>query len=62
MKKRERKRKLHNGILWAGTYSAFILLILSVASIHTESWFPAVALIGSLAWLLLFSLANKERW
>lgn len=62
MKKREIKRKLHNGILWLVSYSAFILLLLSMASIGTDSWFPPVALIVSLAWLLLFSLVNKDRW
>ena len=62
MKKREIKRKLHNGILWLISYSAFILLLLSLASIGSESWLPPVALIVSLAWLLLFALVNVERW
>lgn len=62
MKKRNWKRKLHNGFLWTVTYSAFILFVLSVASMDTDSWFPTLTMFGSLAWLLLFSLANEERW
>lgn len=62
MKKREIKRKLHNGILWILSYSAFILLLLSTASIGAESWLPPVAFIGSITWLSLFALANKDRW
>lgn len=62
MKRREIKRKLHNGFLWIVTYCAFILSVLSAAAIECESWFPAVAFIGSLAWLLLFALVNKDRW
>ena len=62
MKKRELKRKLHNGFLWVVSYSAFILLLLSLASIGSESWLPPVALIVSLTWLLVFALVNVERW
>lgn len=62
MKKGKWKRKVHNGFLWVATYSAFILLVISTASIDSDSWLPPTALIGSLAWLLLFSLANEERW
>lgn len=62
MKKRKWKVKVHNGFLWVTTYSAFIVLLLSTASIDSDSWLPPITLIGSLAWLLLFSLANQERW
>ena len=62
MKKREIKRKLHNGILWLISYSAFILLLLSIASIMADSWFPPVAFIVSIVWLSLFALVNKDRW
>ena len=62
MKKREIKRKLHNGFLWLVSYSAFILFLLSMASIGTGSWFPPVALIVSLVWLLIFALVNADRW
>lgn len=62
MKKRRLRAKLHNGILWVTTYSAFMVFVMSMASMDSDSWFPAVTLIISLAWLLLFSLANEERW
>lgn len=61
-REREIKRKLHNGFLWIVTYSAFILFIISLASIESESRFPTVAAVVSIAWLLLFSLVNKDRW
>ena len=62
MKKREIKRKLHNGILWLVSFSAFIVLLLSMASIGAESWLPPVAFIGSITWLSIFALVNKDRW
>lgn len=62
MKKRRLKRKLHNGLLWFVTYSAVILFTLSMAAMDSDTCIPAVVMILSLAWLLLFSLANEERW
>ena len=60
--KRRLKRKLHNSFLWVTTYSAFILFFFSLASISADSAIPAVVLTISLAWMLLFSLANEDRW
>lgn len=60
--RRKLKRKFHNKFLWLVTYSAFILVVLSSSSIGSDSWIPAVTFIGSLIWLLLFSLANQDRW
>jgi hypothetical protein len=63
MKKRKLKAKLHNKFLWLVTYSAVILFTLSMSAMDSESCvIPAVIMILSLAWLLLFSLANEERW
>jgi len=62
MKKRRLKTKLHNGFLWLMTYSAVILFTLSMAAMDSDTCIPAVIMILSLAWLLLFSLANEERW
>lgn len=63
MKKRKLKAKLHNKFLWLITYSAVILFTLSMSAMDSESCvIPAVIMILSLAWLLLFSLANEERW
>jgi hypothetical protein len=62
MKKRKLKAKLHNKFLWLVTYSAVILFTLSMSAMDSDSWIPAVVMILSLAWLLLFSLANEERW
>lgn len=63
MKKRRLKAKLHNGFLWLMTYSAFMLFILSMSAMDSELYvIPAVIMIISLAWLLLFALANEERW
>ena len=62
MKKRKIRAKLHNAILWIITYSAFMVFLLSLASMDSDSWLPPVALIVSLAWLLLFALANQDRW
>lgn len=63
MKKRRLKAKLHNGFLWLMTYSAVILFTLSMSAMDSELYvIPSVIMVISLAWLLLFSLANKERW
>ena len=62
MKKRKLKAKLHNKFLWLVTYSAVILFTLSMSAMDSDSWIPPVVMILSLAWLLLFSLANEERW
>lgn len=62
MKKREIKRKLHNGILWGVSYLAFVLLLISASAIGVESIFHAVVMIASIGWLSLFALANKDRW
>ena len=62
MKKRKIKAKLHNAILWIITYSAFMVFLFSLASMDSNSWLPPVALIVSLAWLLLIALANQDRW
>lgn len=62
MKKRKIRAKLHNAFLWIITYSAFMVFLLSLASMDSDSWLPPIALIVSLAWLLLFALANADRW
>jgi hypothetical protein len=28
----------------------------------SASWIPTVTMFGSLAWLLIFALANEDRW
>lgn len=62
MKKGRLRAKLHNGFLWLMTYSAVILFTFSMSAMDSDSCIPAVIMILSLAWLLLFSLANEERW
>lgn len=62
MKKRKIRAKLHNAFLWIMTYSAFMVFLFSLASMDSESWLPPIAMIVSLAWLLLFALANEDRW
>lgn len=57
-----RKSKLRNKILWVITYSAFMLVFISASAMDTNSWVPTITLMVSLAWLLLFSLANEDRW
>lgn len=62
MKKRKIRAKLHNAFLWIMSYSAFMVFLFSLASMDSESWLPPIAMIVSLAWLLLFALANADRW
>ena len=62
MKKRKIRAKLHNAFLWIMTYSAFMVFLFSLASMDSNSWLPPIAMIVSLAWLLLFALANADRW
>lgn len=62
MKKRKIRAKLHNAFLSVVTYSAFIVFLFSLASMDSDSWLPPVALVVSLAWLMLFALANEDRW
>ena len=62
MKKRKLRAKVHNAVLWVATYSAFILFLLSLASMDSDSWIPGVVMIMSLVWLVLVALANYDRW
>lgn len=62
MKKRKIRAKLHNAFLSVMSYSAFMVFLFSVASMDSDSWIPPIALMVSLAWLMLFALANEDRW
>ena len=62
MKKRKIRAKLHNAFLWGITYLAFILFLISWASVDSDSWIAGVVMIVSLGWLLLIALANADRW
>lgn len=60
--KRKIRRKLRNNFLWVITYSAFMLFIISVSAMDSDSWIPTITMFGSLGWLLIFALANEDRW
>lgn len=63
MKKRKRvMAKLHNAFLWGMTYSAFMLFIVSVSSLDSDSWIPYIGLLLSMMWLTPFALVNEDRW
>lgn len=51
---------MRNKILLGITDIAFILLMLSCASMDSESIIPIATLLMCGAWLILFSMANKE--
>lgn len=62
MKKERLRKKLHNKVLWGITYIAVLLFTISMSAMDSNTYIPVVVMILSLAWLLLFSLANEERW
>jgi len=62
MKKRKIRAKLHNFFSWLISYVAFVVFLLSLACMDSNSWIPPVALIVSLAWLMIFALAYEDRW
>lgn len=53
---------MKNKILKTATAISVIALLVSASMFDSEKLvFPTVVLFGSLAWLLLFALANEER-
>lgn len=62
MKKKRIKQKLHNLSLDIITFVAFIVFLVSLACMDSDSWIQIVTLFLSLAWLMIFALANEDRW
>ena len=55
-------RKAHNFMLWVTAGVMFMVFLISVAAADSDSLWFAVSAVVSLGWLLLFALANEERW
>lgn len=55
---RRKKIKIKNVILKALAYSAGIVAMVSACAVDSESPLPAVTLVVSVGYLLLFALAN----
>lgn len=62
MKKKRIKQNLHNLSLDIITFVAFIVFLVSLACMDSDSWIQIVTLFLSLAWLMIFALANEDRW
>lgn len=62
MKKKRIKQKLHNISLCAITFVAFIVFLVSLACMDSDSWIQIVTLFLSLGWLMIFALVNEDRW
>lgn len=62
MKKKRIRKKLHNLSLDIITFVAFIVFLVSLACMDSDSWIQIVTLFLSLAWLMIFALANEDRW
>ena len=54
------KRKTKNRILKGITITSVIMAILSIMCLDSDSWIPVIVLGISVAWILLFSVANFE--
>lgn len=62
MKKKKIRQKLHNISLCVITFIAFIVFLVSLACMDSDSWIQIVTLFLSLAWLMIFALVNEDRW
>jgi len=62
MKKKRIRKKLHNLSLDIITFVAFIVFLVSLACMDSDSWIQIVTLFLSLAWLMIFAIANEDRW